>query len=384
MKQIEVDKKLWDFLTGEADQKTSAEVEAWLGEAAENQRYFKDFQESYIRMRWSLRRKMIRHDHFSEVQNKIHRRIFLRRLQIAASVMVLLGVGGMTWTLWPEPKDETMKVVQAEVIKPGKSQAVLILSEGTEIPISAVNTELEERDGTHIKVDEQGEVRYAVRENAPKAEKMVYNKLVIPRGGEFTMVLADGTKVWLNAATELKYPTNFIGKERVVYLKGEAYFDVKHDPVHPFIVRVDQQVDIKVFGTEFNVNSYLSGKVETVLVNGSVEVRSKESGVKIRPGDKADYTEGNPGISVKAVDVTPYVAWKDGNFIFQNEPLEQIMEKLALWYDVDVFFARNELRKVCLSGDMKRYDEICDLLYYFEKSSGVKFKIQDRTIIIDE
>lgn len=383
MDNCDMDEKLWDFLTGDASEDVCAEIDRWRIENAENEVYFMEFQRDFLYMRWTFRRKLIRRDHFGDIRQHISRRVMWRRMmRVVASVVVVLGAGILAWIVWPLQRQE-LPVAEVADIQPGKSQATLILSSGSEIPIAAVNAELREQDGTTIKVDDRGKILYTNNKTA-RPDKEIMNRLVIPRGGEFAMVLSDGTRVWLNSATELKYPTKFVGTTRTVYLKGEAYFDVKPDAEHPFIVLVNQEVEVKVFGTEFNVNTYTSGKVETVLVEGSVGVKSGKKAVKLVPGEKADYMEGNSDICVEKVDVIPYVAWKDGNFVFQNERLEQIMDKLSLWYDVEVFYTANDLKEIRLSGDMKRYEEICDLLYFLEKSSAVKFKIQNRTIIIDK
>lgn len=382
MDYSEMDVLLWDFLSGDADEKMCAEIEQWRSRKPEHEAYFIAYRRDFLYMRWSMRRKLIQRDHFGEIRRHISRQIWWRRtMRIAASVVVLLGAGTAAWWAWPVEK-QGMILTEVADIQPGKSQATLILSSGSEIPIAAVNKELQEQDGTTIKVDDRGEISYTNKKEK-QPEKEVFNQLVIPRGGEFAMVLSDGTRVWLNSATELKYPTKFTGDNRTVYLKGEAYFDVQPDAEHPFIVMAADEVEVKVFGTEFNVNTYTAGKVETVLVEGAVGIQEGHKKVRLTPGEKADCIQGQPEILVETVDVAPYIAWKDGNFIFQNEPLEQILEKLSLWYDVDVFYTDTSLKHIRLSGDMKRYNQIDDLLYYFEKSSAAKFKIQNRTIIVD-
>lgn len=386
MDYCDLDEKLWDFLSGDASEQLCAEIEQWRKVSAEHEVYFIAFRKDYLKMRWALRCKLIERDHFGEIQQHISRRMrWIRSLRIAAAVVVILGSGMLAWLVLPGERQEVPFAEVAE-IQPGKAQATLILSSGSEIPIAALNTELEERDGTTIKVDDHGEISYQSDQSGcnGSAEKEVFNQIVIPRGGEFAMVLSDGTRVWLNSATELKYPVKFVGDTRTVFLKGEAYFEVKPDVKRVFIVRTDREVEVKVYGTEFNVNTYKPGTVETVLVKGSVGIQNGDQAIKLVPGEKADYVQGKAEINVEAVDVAPYIAWKEGNFIFQSEPLEEIMNKLSLWYDVEVFYANNELRNICLSGDMKRYKEIGDLLYYFEKSSNVKFRIQDRTIIVEQ
>ena len=225
----------------------------------------------------------------------------------------------------------------------------------------------------------EGKVHYNVEEK-DGAARSLFNRLVVPRGGEFMITLEDGTKVWLDAETELRYPTNFDAQNRVVYLKGEAYFEVAKMEGKPFVVKIDQ-MSVNVLGTKFNVNNREAGVVQTVLVEGSVKLKSPRGEVLMEPNQKAEYHGGDEWV-VEEVDVSPYVAWKDGNFVFDNESLERIMNKLSSWYDVNVFYANEEVKNVKLTGDMMRYKDIQELLYFFEKISDVKFLIKNRTVTV--
>ena len=205
--------------------------------------------------------------------------------------------------------------------------------------------------------------------------------LRIPRGGEYTLVLADGTVVFLNAETELRYPARFSGESRTVYLHGEAYFSVTKDSARAFIVQVGG-VDVKVYGTEFCVNTHGEGQVETVLVNGSVGMKTAGEEIVLRPGEKGTFLGEGKRIQVEAVDVLPYVSWRTGDFIFRDESLETIMDKLARWYNLEVFFRNDAAREVRLSGNLKRDKDVRELFHSFERISDVRFSVNGNTVVV--
>lgn len=207
----------------------------------------------------------------------------------------------------------------------------------------------------------------------------VMNRLLVPRGGEFNLTLSDGTRVWLNAETELLYPVRFTGEQRIVYLKGEAYFEVTKNQKMPFLVQVEE-VSVKVYGTEFNMNTY--DGVETVLVTGSVSMNQGDREVLLKPNQKGLFDPIKREILVEDVDILPYVAWKNGDFIFRNESLGSIMDKLSRWYGLEIFYQNGDLRDVRLSGNLKRYKDVRELFHSFEKISDTHFKIQGNTVFI--
>ena len=209
------------------------------------------------------------------------------------------------------------------------------------------------------------------------------NRVEVPRGGEFSLVLEDGTQVWLNAESELRYPIHFMGKERVVYLKGEAYFNVVKNSDAAFLVQVDE-FTVKVYGTEFNVNAYEADRVETVLTQGSVSMRCGDEEVMLKPNQKGAYFKSDGAMRVEDVNVLSYVAWKNGDFIFKDESLESIMNKLARWYDLDVFYQNKELKEIRLSGNLKRYKDVQDLFNAFEKISEARIKVDGRTVVVSK
>ena len=211
------------------------------------------------------------------------------------------------------------------------------------------------------------------------------NVLRIPKGGEFKLQLADGTRVYLNSATDLRYPVAFTGSERRVYLKGEAYFEVAKDAEHPFIVVTDD-VQVRVYGTSFNVNTLGADGVRTVLVEGKVGIRGQDSDREyvLKPNELAFYDWNSRDMKIETVDPDLYTLWRKGIFVFERETLENIMNILSLWYDMEVFFQSESAKKLHFSGHMKRYEQIDNILKAIKSAVGVTFTIKDRTICISK
>ena len=379
------ERQLYNYFSGELSVQEMTEVEAWMQASEENAREFATFRQTFLEMRWGMRVSLVKEtqEGFQQKVRIRQRRRLLKRVTTWAAVVVC-GIGiGLAWEL--RSADKADEQPEVATITPGRVQAQLVLSSNETVLLDKNGRMLIEANGTAIEVDSNGGIKYAQTQTVEQTA-MLYNTVITPRGGEFTIKLADGTRVWLNAETELRYPIVFAGDIREVFLKGEAYFEVAKDNRKPFVVKASG-IAVQVYGTSFNVNNYDEWMVETVLVNGSVGL-SKVGAVdgcpevKLEPGQKGTSEQGKDGFRVETVDVYTYTAWKDGNFVFENEPLNKIMNKLARWYNVEVFYARETARTERLSGDMMRYQDIQSLLYYFEKISDVQFEIKGRTIVV--
>ena len=196
------------------------------------------------------------------------------------------------------------------------------------------------------------------------SEKLVYHELVIPRGGEFSLTLSDGTEVYMNADSKLRFPTKFGKNERVVELEGEAYFQVARNEKSPFIVK-SSCMAIKVLGTEFNVSAYSEDSViQTTLVRGSVEVSSERGGqsVVLHPGEQSVLNRQDYSLSVCTVDVSYAMAWKEGRLRFKEKPLSEVMKVISRWYDVEVVYEDEEVKDYPFGCNFNRHATIC-LLY---------------------
>lgn len=378
MENIDLDKKLLDWFDGEADEDTRVEIDSWLRECPANQDYANRLLRSHLNVRWALRRKLVKHDKFSELHAVINRRRRLRYFKVAMIAVFVMGIGCLLWLL--VPSNQSIQQL-AKYSNSEKSKALLILSDGQEISLDVQNVELQECDGSSIQVNDSGQVIY---ESNTKSSQIAFNQLIVPRGGEFTLVLADGTRVWLDADSELRYPVQFVANCREVYLKGEAFFEVVNDSIIPFVVHTDAGVSIRAYGTEFLVNTYQKNIVETVLVDGKVGVRryGEDQEFILRPSERGVYSLESEKMKINSVDVSLYIAWIYGNYIFRNETLESIMNKLSRWYDIDVFYVHDELKNIRLSGDMKRYVKIEDFLFFFEKITQAQFEMRGKTLTI--
>mgnify|MGYP000625959211 CR=1 FL=1 len=210
-----------------------------------------------------------------------------------------------------------------------------------------------------------------------------FNELEVPRGGEYKVKLADGTLVYLNSATRMKYPVKFDGKERKVYLSGEAYFQVERDESRPFLVHTSRGC-VKVLGTEFNVRDYPEEyRVVTTLVNGSVQFTGKDKKkVVLKPGFQV-IADSLTGVSdVREVNLREYVGWRSGLYVFSHLTLEELMRVVERNYDVTVFFANEECKQLVFSGDLQKYETVEHFLRFIETGGDVRFVVKERTITV--
>lgn len=262
-----------------------------------------------------------------------------------------------------------------EQIAPGKHKAILRLADGQVIDMVGDTMQIQEKAGTKIKYS-QGAIAYSV---TGQVEELIFNELIVPLAGECYITLDDGSRVWVNSGSRLKYPVKFIGEERKVFLEGEAYFEVVKDG-KPFIVNTALG-EINVLGTHFDVKAYKEdGKVYTTLVSGKVSFAGREI-IELAPGEQViAFASGK--MEKQVVDVEEYVGWKEGLYIFKNQDLETIMEDLCRWYDVSVFFQNPALKQLEFTGNLKRYDNINIFMELLQRTGDVKYRISGKTIII--
>ena len=378
-------------LTGELSEQERVELEAWLRDSEEHQVLFEKIKkEIRISSESSLFRSLndeVAWQKFKTTTRERKRRVYVRRILTYAAVIVLPLVVVAVFLFLNREKD-TLPIASERVVKitPGGPRAVLITADQTIHELNGVQgqREIEVEKGVVIK---QGgaNLEYDSLVASVQEVALAMNTLRVPRGGEFRLKLSDGTNVYLNSASELKYPVRFDEKERKVYLSGEAYFEVTKDSNRPFYV-ITEEVQVRVYGTEFNVNTHQPGKVHTVLVDGKVGIKKRgmNEEVTMKPGELASFDRNAGTFEVKEVDVRQYVVWKDGYFTFENESLEQILNTLSLWYDVDVFFQSESAKQLVFTGYMKRYNDISEILNAITEVVGVNFTINGKTIIVSK
>jgi transmembrane sensor len=272
----------------------------------------------------------------------------------------------------------TKQDINSDVL-PGTSKAQLVLSDGNVVSLdSARNMQLKEQDGTYIN-KQSGKLVY--NDNAGGNGKILFNTLSTPRGGEYQLVLPDGSKVWLNAASSIKFPTRFEGKERTVFVHGEAYFEVTKNKEVPFQVKLDNDMTVQVVGTHFNIMAYEDeSEVRTTLAEGIVKVISPVKTVLLSPAKQAIMKRGDQRLTVSNADVSKALAWKNGMIEFDGDDLPYIMRQLSRWYDVDVNFA-GAIPKGTYKGTIHRQSPLSKVLEIL-RVAGVQFKMNDKKLIV--
>ena len=372
------------FLSGELDEREEENVRVWLEASQENRNAYESLMKDYLRIRWVQEDVHIREEQakkiiFSSLKKK---RNLTPYYGVAASIAVLLIVT-LFFFIREEKQVVSEKLVVSE-IKPIQSKAMLVLSTGEQIQLTKSTQKIQEQDGSVLKIDSVMGVQYDAL-STQRVEKPIYNKIVVPRGGEYFVTLSEGTKVWLDADSELEYPVFFSGDFREVKLKGNAYFCVTKKNDKPFVVRAGE-FSLKVYGTEFNVNAYDLQNIETVLVNGSIGFKANISTPErmMAPNELAVSDSRTGQSEIHQVDIYPYIAWKNQNIVFVNERLESIMEKMARWYDVTVFFQDESLKDLRFDCNMRRYADIRDLFFFLEKTSNARFALNGRTVVISK
>ncbi|WP_316834251.1 FecR family protein [Pedobacter nutrimenti] len=298
----------------------------------------------------------------------------------AASILLCVGL-----SLYFYKTSYTKKETKFD-IGPGQNSATLQLSNGEKIDLSnTTNGKLIEETGITITKTGNGQIIYDLRSVSADTALNKMNTLSTARGQQYKVRLPDGTNVWLNAASSLSYPTAFKGRNRrVVELNGEAYFEVYKDKKHPFIVKTNQQ-SVEVLGTHFNINSYKDEPaVKTTLLEGSVKVlnlKSRASGI-LKPGQQSMIRFSGDSVQIETADVEEAMAWKKGEFYFDEERLESIMKKISRWYNVDVVFQDPTKKDVRIGGYISRFSNISKVLKMLELTGLAEFTLEKDKVLV--
>lgn len=308
----------------------------------------------------------------------------LRRMAVAASAVFMLGLATYFLLFDKNVKNaETGTATQQPRFKndipPGGNKAILTLADGSTIILdSASNGSLTKQGASKIIKLANGELVYKA---GSQYTEMVYNKISTPKGGQYRLTLADGSKVWLNAASSLRYPASFSGGERKVELTGEAYFEVAKNTTMPFKVKA-AGMEVRVLGTHFNINAYDDeATIKTTLLEGAVKITK---GNKVQPLSPGQQAEINPAGEIKlllSADTEETMAWKNGQFVFTGNDIQSVMRQLEKWYDIDVAYS-GALTREEFVGIISRNVNISQILNMLEKTRTVHFEINDRKVIV--
>jgi transmembrane sensor len=297
----------------------------------------------------------------------------------AAAASVLLGlmflILYLSKTNIPKPPD--IVITKPADINPGMDKAILTLSDGTKIKLDTVkNGNLVSQGNTNITKNDSGGLAYQLIRPSTLPQVELFNELTVPAGGQYNVVLPDGTKVWLNASSSLKYPTVFGGAKRQVELTGEGYFEVAKDPMFPFEVSVNGST-VQVLGTHFNINAYTDEPVTNItLAQGSIKLNNL---MLLKPGENAAVSK-NGNMLKGGADIEMVFAWKNGQFVFKDTPIDVLMRQVARWYNANIIYDATIPKH--FNATIPRATPVSKLLHILEVTNEVHFKIEGNQITV--
>lgn len=378
------------FIKGEATEADKIELDRWYVKFPSHQRYADGLTPSEkLQAKDKMLHNINKQIYKEAIPARNRNKNILIYSVLAAAILTVISNIPLFYSLTSEKKHNQQI---AQIIEPGGNKAVLTLADGSRISLSdANNGKIAKQAGTTISKTADGRLIYTVysqNENTDN-EANNYNTVETPSGGHYQIKLPDGTSVWLNAASSLRYPASFsTKKQRHVHLTGEAYFEVAKDKKRPFIVTATaisgdkKQQHVEVLGTHFDINSYNDDNtIKTTLLEGSIAVKLSSETVKLRPGEQSINT-GND-LKITKVNTEYVIAWKDGYFRFNDKTLEMAMKEIARWYNVNVIFKNVALKNEPLAGTISKYSSIAQVLKKMELTGAFKFTIRAREIIIE-
>ena len=303
----------------------------------------------------------------------------VRRWMAAAAVFILIASISFLWSKKRDTDSDGELTVTSSPIRitPGKDGAILTLSDNTTIVLdSADNGIIATQNGSDVVLN-NGQLIYKTKNHAGVA----YNTMTTPKGRQFSLVLPDGTKAWLNAGSSLRYPTAFVGKERKVEVTGEVYFEVAKNERMPFKVKVNERMEVVVLGTHFNINSYSNeASINTTLLEGSVQISNETQNQILKPGQQANVNSDQKINIVNNVNLKKVMAWKNGVFDFDDASLQEVMRQLERWYDIEVVYEKG-VPDIEFVGTLARDLSLEDILKGL-KLSEVNLRIEGRKLIV--
>ena len=370
-------------MIGKISDQEEAELQNWLQQDARNQIFFEemlrseDFHKIYQQYK-SINKETA----YKKFTRKTQKRSFGRIILKYAAILFLPLALAISF-LWQRNLPQATITTNEMTILPGGTKATLKLADGRLIELSKDSSGVI-KSGTDTKIMKTDSGIVYINDSMPITETN-FNELNVPRGGEYKLILSDGTTVFLNSQTHLRYPETFQKERREVLLTGEAFFEVAKDSNRPFYVKTND-IEIKVLGTSFNINTYHRDRIQTTLVSGAVELRALSTGKEIllKPNQMAEFNSNTQEIELKEVYAYNYTAWRLGEFVFDKAPLDEIMERLSMWYVTEIFYENENLKKKRFTGVITRFTNVIDVLSLLEATTSVQFKIKGDTIIVQD
>lgn len=378
-----VEQVILDYLRGELIGEEAEELEQWLAESEEHRQVYESvrkiaadaaFLKGIERVDKARGRQRIQ----LRMEQRRRRLLRLRWLKVAAAIVLPLMVGvGVYWGMGTVENQREELAMTFEAILPGSSQAILYLADGREVDLNMVRDSVIHDGEADRQIHLKGNMLDYLngRKDADGDKGSVYNRIVVPRGGEYQLMLSDGTRVWLNSESEMRFPVKFAGGLRQVELKGEAYFEVAKVSGRRFQVVMDG-VTIEVTGTAFNASCYPDEETcSAALASGSIRLLADGMVQPVKVGENAQYSRKDGKITVETVNLKYYTSWRLGQFYFHDTSLQSITRQLGRWYDVEFEFADASLGEVCFSGVALRDKPIGYILKLLESTQFVKFTL---------
>ena len=367
---------------GKLSEPEKKELDNWLAQSEKHRIYFQKWCDDERQN--ELLSKIGCYDPGEGWQQVVRKRNMRRnrRWWLVATASVAILFGGLAVYRYSKIPVSLPLASEETSIYPGKRMARLITPSGETVLLDT----LRQTDTQQMKLhNDQGRVVIQAACGDANGDQPVYHCLEVPRGGEFSFLLPDSTTVFLNAESRLRFPDRFVpGSERIVYLSGEAYFDVKRDPRSPFLVCLEHSA-VKVTGTSFNVKAYSDDTNEaTTLISGTVSmgIGTTEQWIVLKPGEQGYYDATRKTLLQQTVDVNYYTAWKDGVFAFYRQPLEEVMKTLGCWYLFDTHYQNEALKSILYTGKINRHASIREVLHTFELMDELTFDIKGKEVIV--
>lgn len=357
------------------------EIQQWKAESAKNSKLFQEL--SHAQSVHTLAEKMQKYDVEYSI-NKLKNRMETYRAKrkwfhhaLAASIIFILGIGFFLTT-----REYIFNINSAEDIAPGQQSAQLLLLDGSVVALDSMHVgETTSKAGIVITKAANGRVSCDYNQSTSEVKSLAYHTISTPLGGEYQIALPDGSTVWLNANSSLRFPSQFQANKRHVELAGEGYFEITSDHNKPFIVSTKQQT-IEVLGTKFNVFAYgEEALMRTTLVEGSISVQTATDRQILKPGQEAQSYHDSANLSIVSGDVQEAIAWKNGYFIFNEENIENIMQKVGRWYDVEVVY-EGEVNNGLFGGTFSKNKSLQQLLKSLASTGQIRYKLTGRRVTI--
>ena len=359
-------------LTGKIDDAGRNELENWKHESPEHLRLYNLYQSpDFIARKFEFIKEYSAIEAYQEFAGRVKQAKRQKRTLVLyryVAAVVLLFVLGGSFYFFHDVKDESISFVQK--IQPGSYKAILTEPDGTKIDIS---------DTTFLAFIQKEAIS---RKSEDEVTEVLYHTITIPRGGEYDLLLSDGSRLRMNSESEVRVPVTFEKGQREVFMKGEIYFDIVRDSLAPFVVHT-RQGDIRVLGTSFNVRDYQDEDfLETTLVNGKVAFEREGNYSYLKPGEQLRLNKEDGKTTVETVDVLLYCSWKDGRFVFEKQRLEVIMNTIARWYNIEVFYESSSVKDILFTGNIKRYSDLDQVVNMLKLINKIDIDIKDRNVFV--